>query len=355
MPSTKLVQVVSQYPPQVGGISDYAAKLAQAFETSGQPLHTIVTSDRCTPDSSKKVTVLRSATGSELLRAIEQLEATAVLLHFSGYGFARWGLCYWLVEGLRAWKQGGTNRKCVIIFHEVYATGPIWRASFWTSFPQKQIATDLAQLSDAAFVTSQGGYAQLKPLHSDLSLEILPVFSNVGEPPEMLPLSSRDGIAVVFGGAGRRDRAYKSLAKQTDDLVAGFTQLGITEIIDIGPGNSAPKNVADFPVCALDLLSEEVISGWLQRTRLGVADYPLDKITKSGILAAYFAHGLLTVNTSCIGRLPDDLVEGREFINLQRFNKGGFDAQSVASSGFTWYQSHRLSTATKRLIHKLSI
>lgn len=344
-----LVQITPEYPPKIGGVGSYAANITQSFQYRGELLHTIVTNNHHDVEPSNKVYKLISSTGQELQRSLEDLGSTSVLLHFSGYGYARWGLCYWLVKGLREWKKDRKDRRIVTIFHEVYATGLIWRASFWTSPPQQQIARDLAKLSDMAFVTSQGGYEMLKPLYPELSLEILPVFSNIGEPDEVIPLNHREGIAVVFGGTGQRDQTYRVLKHHTDALMSGFEKLAITEIIDIGPGHCAPKQLAGFPVRTLGILSAETVSNWLKCVRIAILNYPLSMITKSTIFAAYLAHGVLTVNTSCVGHIPKDLVEGREFVNLYHFSKGAFDAQTIASNGFVWYQLHNLSKITDQL------
>ncbi len=347
--TTVRVQIVPEYPPKIGGVSSYAAKLACSFQAFAEPLHTIVTCNYHHWESTDTVSRLASPTKEEILKKLEELGSRSVLLHFSGYGYARWGLCYWLVESLSAWKKNKNDCKLITLFHEVYATGPIWRASFWTSPPQRQIAKKIARLSNTAFVTSQGGYERLKPLHPELPVEVLPVFSNVGEPKEIISLHLREGIAVVFGGAGRRSSTYRALESQTDDLVAGFKQLSIKEVIDIGPGNCAPEYLSGFPVHTLGTLADEIIFDWLQRARVGLSAYPLPMMTKSSIWAAYFAHGLLAVNVSGVGRLPGDLAEGREFIDLHRFGNGNLNAQAIASAGFLWYQHHRLSITTNRL------
>jgi hypothetical protein len=75
-------------------------------------------------------TSLARAEATELTTALRDTDR--VLLHFSGYGYARRGLCRWLVDGLTRWKAAGAQRRVVTMFHEVYASGPIWRSSFWT-------------------------------------------------------------------------------------------------------------------------------------------------------------------------------------------------------------------------------
>lgn len=287
---------------------------------------------------------LPQRTAAALVKALGA--ADTVFLHFSGYGYARWGLCRWLVEGLQAWKRRTPGRRLVTVFHEIYATGPIWRISFWTAPQQRRIARDLARLSDAAFVTSQGGHTQLRALAPDLSVEVLPVFSNVGEPADVMPLSARPSLAVVFGGSDPRARAYAAAAPA---IAAGFDRMGITEVIDIGPGQVAPQALADRPVRALGALSAEEVSTWLSSVRIGLLDYPGHVLTKSSIAAAYFAHGVLAVNTSNAGRLPHDLADGREFVAPDWFSHADTAPQTIADAGLAWYRPHGLEATVRKI------
>ncbi|KPP95361.1 glycosyltransferase family 1 protein [Erythrobacter sp. HL-111] len=334
-------QITPYYPPSISGVGDYSKLLADAAEQAGQELSTLVASG--TPSGA---TALRAHSARELNQALEASEA--VLLHFSGYGYAKWGLCHWLVEGLTAWKGVDARRRLVTIFHEVYATGPVWRASFWTSNSQRRIARELANLSDVGFVTSQAGYDRLKALSSDIPLEVLAVFSNMGEPDWVEPLAQRQPVAVIFGGPSKRKSVY---AAEHAALAAGMDRLEVQEIIDIGPDQIAPKVFAGRPVRALGALPEKEVSKWLLSARVGLIDYPRHVVTKSGIAASYFAHGLLVVNASRIGNLPRDLAEGREFETPEGLASGGNDPERVARVGYAWYQPHNLSQ-TWRKIHE---
>lgn len=340
-------QITPAYPPSISGVGDYSALLVNSFREAGYEISTVVTSTEGNLKSSEEVIPLDKPEASALAQLLAS--SKGVLLHFSGYGYAHRGLCRWLVDGLQLWKQSRQERQLITIFHEVYATGPIWRASFWTAGSQRRIARDLARLSDSAFVTSQAGYERLHVLHPALPLQILPVFSNVGEPQVVAPIAERDSFAVVFGGSGKRTRVYKALAQQTSPTEAGFKRLHISEVIDIGPGACAPQSLAGLPVRKLGSLPPQEVSTWLSRARIGLIDYPLHVITKSGIAAAYFAHALLVVNTSRIGCLPDGLIEGREFISLKQFREGFFEPQLVTTNGWTWYQPHNLK-ATAHII-----
>lgn len=345
----RIVQITPAYPPTISGVGDYAALLYQAFLTMGYEIKTLVSTATAETDG---VLVLQHKGNTTLANALES--ADVVLLHFSGYGYARWGLCHWLVDGLRQWKEGSTKRRLVTLFHEVYASGPFWRTTFWTMLPQRQIALHLAQLSDAAFVTSHAGYEQLNDLHPAIPLEVLPVFSNVGEPNKRLPLLDRDPLAIVFGGSSGRSKTYQAARRAEDALAAGFDQLGITQVIDIGPGDCAPVQLAGRPLKNLGILPAQEISNCLGQSRIGLIDYPRHVLTKSGIAAAYFAHGLLMVNMSCVGVLPDDLQEGREFVGLAHMHNGVYEPQEVASDGLAWYLTHNADITAQRILKQLT-
>ena len=82
-----------------------------------------------------------------------------VLLHYAGYGYQARGCPTRLVAGLRDWKRRGGGR-LVTVFHEVYASGPPWRSSFWLFPFQRRLAAERARRSDG-IVTSLEIYRSL--------------------------------------------------------------------------------------------------------------------------------------------------------------------------------------------------
>ena len=87
---------------------------------------------------------------------------------------------------------------------------------------------------------------------------------------------------------------------------------------------------------------------------MGLVDYPLHVVTKSGIVAAYLAHGMLWVNLSEVGSLPEGLAEGREFVHPASLasTRAEVNVEEVAAAGHAWYRTHDRA-ATARLIHEL--
>lgn len=343
------VQIVPAYPPSISGVGDYAAALVQNGLFEGLRINTVVASPTPVPYYNSHTFVLGRLTSDALCAALEEIEASSVLLHFSGYGYARWGLCSWLVNGLKYWKTRHTDRHITTIFHETFSTGPFWRSSFWTSNMQKIILLELAHLSHAGFVTSEGGFSQLAQAFTGKPLEFLPVFSNVGEPLSISSLDRRRPQAVVFGGVGSRQRFY-DLAKQHNESICRlFDHFRISDLIDIGAGPIAPPTLAGRPIRALGSLEAKDISEVLANTKLGMIDYRSDCLSKSTIAASYFAHGVLLVNINRIGEKPTCIKEGLQFISLSQTMALDVDLSAIAIQGHALYQANRLDEIQRKI------
>lgn len=345
-----IVQITPAYPPDICGVGDYAAILAWKFQDMGLPIETLVARPGGAMPKDN-IGLARGVDTTELAEALDKYNR--VLLHFSGYGYARRGLCRWLVDALRRWKAGMGKRRLVTMFHEVYATGPVWRMSFWTASPQKRNARDLALLSDAHFVSSAGGHTKLIQLLPDINAELLPVFSNIGEPDAPAPLCEREGRAIVFGGSAQRQKAYKALKRVESELTRRLNQIGVFEITDIGPNMRVPKRIAGCDVKPMGVLPGQEVSNILARARIGFIDYAGDVLTKSGIAAAYFAHRVLIVNSSPIRGEATDPQEGEHFLGLANVMRGVFDTQKIADAGWSRYRLHGTSETIDKIQAKL--
>jgi len=355
-----IFQVVPRLPPAIDGLGDYALNLArQLRQDFGITTHFLVGDPTWTGNQEIEefpISQVTERSANTLLSLLPSGKST-VLLHYVGYGYAQRGCPFWLVEGLQRWRTANANHHLVTMFHELYASGLPWTSAFWLSPWQRNLVARLVRLSDRA-ITSKQLYGDIlhklsKSKHTHISA--IPVFSNVGEPQNLLPLAKRQRRLVVFGGRNRRLRIYQhSLAV----LSRTCKMLKIKEVVDIGAATGLTLSpVNGVPIVEMGQRPASVISTILSNSLAGFLDYSPDFLAKSTIFAAYCAHGMLPVNTCC-NTLPVDGVEsGKHYwIPDEQATKLHNDRewQAIADNAYTWYQSHDLTAQAKIVANLLT-
>ena len=322
---TSVVHIVPTLPPPLEGVGGYALALADALRDRGIDSTFVAAAalPARTPEALR--TALAAWTGPEAGKR------PAALLHYAGYGYHPRGCPDWLVEALEGW-----DGRLVTAFHEVWATGPPWRSSFWLSPRQRRLAGRLARRSDG-LVTSLGIYRHnLLRRAPGREVTVMPVFSTVGEPDAVPPLGARDRTLVLFGGSGVRGRAWRDCAPA---LNAVCDRLGLAEIWDIGPPSAeTPAALKGRPVRQLGPLPAAEVSRRLLAAMAGFVAYPAPFLGKSTVFAAYCAHGMLPVSA---WHRPRRRVEPpppfwRPAAALSD------DPQKVADRARDWYSRHTL-------------
>jgi hypothetical protein len=217
---------------------------------------------------------------------------------------------------------------------------------------QRNLASRLAVLSNRCLTSTQAYAKLLNELSLGKHTEIptLPVFSNIGEPQQVLPLTKRDRRIVVFGSPSNRQRVYQESLAQ---LELTCQLLGISEIWDIGPSTSLTlSTINGIPVVELGQRSAAEISGILSNSLVGFFDYPCDYrvkstyLTKSTIFAAYCAHGLLPISARY--NMPIDGIEvGKQYWIPEGQTTSLQGLQAIADRAHAWYQTHNLSVQAK--------
>jgi hypothetical protein len=351
-----VTQVVTGLPPAVDGIGDYSLNLARELRKEfGIETQFIVGNPNWIGAKDiegfpvNKVTVHSTASLLSLLPNEAQTR-TIVLLHYVGYGYAKRGCPFWLVEGLECWKRNSASTHLVTMFHEVYASGPLWTSAFWLSSVQRHLAVRLVQISDR-YLTSKQGYGRiLQELAQSKQTQLLtlPVFSTIGEPKQVPPLAQRYRRLVVFGGCSNRIRVYQ---KSGLELSETCQRLKIEEIWDIGPPTGLGLSTIDgIPVVEMGSQSASNVSDILSNSLAAFFNYHLNYLAKSTIFAAYCAHGILPVSPRSHKLSIDGIIAGRHYWspvdNTQRFHNLE-ELQAIANNAYAWYQTHNLSVQAK--------
>lgn len=360
-----LIQVVARRASEPDGVADYALALARALRAyrgansvflSGTPSVEAMPVE----DDWKTVCVPQrhAQTLADTIQCLSaETDARAVVLQFSGYGYQKRGVPFWLVDGLRIWKRRNGRVPLVTIFHELYATGRPWQSAFWLSPLQKRIARSILHLSSAA-ITPTDLYSRSLSQWRDRNVSkitAMPVFSNVGEPGCGSAPCARTAAAVVFGRAGVEDRLFGTYHSKIERIIS---VLGIEKILDVGPRESSiPRTLAGAPVIAKGVLPPPAVSELLQRARFGFVVYPLDLIGKSGVFAAYAAHGVVPIVLSDKQGMFDGLQPARHFLDGLRLGTCAdtHDLASMQRALFGWYTAHSLKVQAEFLANSIPL
>ncbi len=276
---------------------------------------------------------------SQALKEGDQIASTkSVLLHLSGYGYARKGAPFWLLEKMIALRP--QVESFGIFFHEIYATGPPWRTAFWMSPAQRYIAMRMVRLCDYWITNRELSEAWLKSYSTTKLHATLPVFSNVGE--GRSPLVARSRTAVVFGGPELRSSTY---SRHGAELLSWARRHGIS-IVDIGAPMADLQLVArlkDLGVAFKGRLDAVTTGEILSSAAFGCLTYDFRYVAKSGVFAAYSSYGLCPILFSTDYGAADGLAPHVHYmpgLPAADIEQAAFIA--MASNASAWYKRHDL-------------
>jgi hypothetical protein len=339
--AVNIVHIVTAIPPVVCGVGDYG------FCINEQLGHEYGFSPRLyVPEPSH----LATKKAADLKLTLQSAEA--VILEYSPYGYQRYGIPWWLLRTLSQWKACGFGRRLVTIFHELYAVGRMWSSAFWTAPPQRYVTQKLAKLSDGAITTTRRQAEILKAWNPRMELALLAVPSNVGEIPDEQLNRYRDATIVAFGQIGTRKRLYLENQESWASLRAAMPA---AVIHDLGTSTDLPisKLTGLDSICHGHLPPSEV-SALLRSARFGVLDYGRSTLDKSGVFAAYCAHGVVPIVFRHSTPHSSAVREGRHFLIPSSPELTRADPLRLSQDAHRWYSDHNLRKHS-RVIHSLLV
>lgn len=365
----RVVQIVPRLQPGSDGLGDYACLLALQLAR-----HDVVASfiaagvnrrqdQPWEPGDIRRSSIyIENIDSGSLAMALSTSGAGAVILHFSGYGYDANGAPFWLADGLEKFREK-SGAAVIAMFHETWTKPFPWKKNFFDSFSQYRLARRLLRISDRCVTNTQVHVRQLSRLQPLKPVEFLPVLSNVGE---LDSIGTKDeGLAVIFGRARVKELIYR-------DLVAGektLRELGISRVVDIGERVAVIPSVLRELVTQAGPLDAGSVSAHLRGAKYGLFRYPVRYVGKSGLFAAYAAHGICPVNfwrrsiaddENWFARMPDSadgIERGRSYLAWPdvRKNPSGSSqaAAAVGARALQWYKTHDL-VVTGRIFAKLT-
>jgi hypothetical protein len=346
-----IICIVPRLPPVIDGVGDYTLTLARKLRSSFGVNTIFLAIDLSfnLPSSIDGFTVemIESHSSAGLICSISKFSQniSAVIVQYANYGYDRWGCPFWLIKGLRQWKERAENIKLLTMFHELHNnnSSPPWKHNFWAVPQQKKLAFQLAEISDFVVTNCERYKIAIQEVVRRKDIKLLPVFSNIAEIENFKELKYRERNLVVFGQQ-RRSSVYK----YSLDILTEICQLlSIKSIIDIGPMDRVelPKmtgiQVISLGECSAEKVSETLLNSWV-----GFLNYSSDPLTKSGVFASYCAHGLIPIVHKVEVSLSEKLVSGDNYwnIDLQPVDKILLSqSEMIASRAHQWYQPHNLS------------
>jgi hypothetical protein len=346
-----VLQIVPVLPGTFDGVGDYALNLAKALSADHGITTTFAVARKTSAtvrDGYAVVSGLDRDAAAELGKKCDH-----VLLHYVNYGYQARGVPFFLPTFLRGLRQSCRGR-LLTVFHELYASGPPWKSAFWLRPLQKKIARDIAHLSDAAIVSNETNEAELRKLVSGLSVCVLPVCSNFGEPSlSAAQLADRDPRRwAICGGTAlvaRSLQSFRAVQSRIPDSVS-------PEKLFVLGGSENPavramlSGLPDLQTEYLPAIDRAEASRILSTCSFAWLDYfhrpdvPTTAILKSTAFAAACAHGVIALfpHPGSAISLREDPLPGPYFVAADRMELPD-DRARVAAEVYAWYHRNASS------------
>ena len=358
---TKGAAVVWQIVPRVSvnpdGVTDYAFNLANALGAN-HGLTTVFAPAEPSQASRKGEFEIASIADAGTPPA----EPAHVILHYVNYGYQKRGLPFWLVPILcRVRKTLGG--RLVVIFHELFATGPPWKSEFWLQPLQKRIARDVARLADGMLVSSESMRQMLEQLAPGLDVVVHPVPSAFGEPTlDGAQLCERDNHRwLICGGTQVIERSLRSFVRITGKIPANISPRKL--VVLGGMENQSVREILTsmteikceyYPAVSSDVASQILSScafGWLDYFTAGRVNS--DLLLKSSSFANMCAHAVVCVtpDASAAISLEGDALPGPFPITQADANVPSESQRpEIARRIYGWYHRHASVATLSRLV-----
>lgn len=351
--------VVWQILPRVSdnpdGVTNYAFNLANAL-LADYRLRTVFAPAEPSQISKKGEFEIASITDAGALQPAQ------MILHYVNYGYQKRGVPFWLLPVLRALRKSCRGR-FLVIFHELFASGPPWKSEFWLQPWQKKIARDIARLADARLVSSESMQQMLEKLVPGLDVVVHPVPSAFGEPViGSAQLRERDNHRwLICGGTELVERSLRSFLRIAGAIPTDVAPRNL--VIFGGMENSRVrqllKTLADVHCEYYPAVSPEKASQILSTCAFAWLDYFTagrvnpDLLLKSSSFANICAHAVVCVtpDASAAISLEGDALPGPFAITQADANLPSESQRpDIARRIYGWYHRHASVATLSRLV-----
>jgi hypothetical protein len=360
MTDSFILQIVPQLPGTLDGVSDYALNLAKAL-SARHGLTTVFAVNRETSVEARDGFRVVSGLGLGGPAEVLAQQCTHVILHYVNYGYQTRGTPFALVRFARE-LRGQLRGRWVTTFHEIYAWGPPWKSEFWLRPFQVKIARELIDLSDVCFVSNAPVEKEIHLHDAGKQVQLAPVMSNFGEPVLADFSSASPRRWAICGGTASIERSLSSFEQMHRSIpepffpnhldVIGGRETGriralIQRVADGTPGLSCHYH-PDMAASEASALLAQCSFAWMDYFGKGKPGLVL----KSGIFAAYGAHGVVPIlsHREDAFAVDGDPFPGPWFMTPAALHFPAPDRLTeVRGKIYSWYWAHAASTRLARL------
>lgn len=339
----RIAFLAPRLPPSICGIGDYSSQLLKNLPCSEGILLLVREGLNATKELHPGSNIeLLPSSEEDVIELLNINKVSTLIVQYSGYGYDPRGAPLSLLKSIRRWRSESKARKLILMAHELWYTPPLWKPDYVRQILHKRELCALAACADRVF-TSTSGYAEsLSDIVNKTKLKILPIGSNIN-PIQDPQLSERKlGSWVLFGKQGSRIVSLKALGPKLADLIR---QGCLKNLVVVGSSDGQQLEQEEcnllrsfLPIKSYvrtGLLSNERISEILLNAEFGILAQTPESYTKSTILMAYSAHGVLPVVAK---RTPQIFSWMSSVDDLLTINSANLQLGSLRDEMLSWYQ-----------------
>ena len=293
----RLAVITTRLPPLTCGIGAYSLLLRKHWPEAGETVTFLVVEGAASAEGVPRgdVVVNFNARPAELSRALDEMGAADVLLHYAGRAYHRFGCPLWMPGVIARWKQRHPGARLMVFFHEVPGALPITSRHFWLGKLNARIVRRLAALADVVATNTQNHSEQLRRITGRRGIQLLPVGSNI-EQLDNAVASRNETEFALFGLPFGRLQTLNSLGEH---MRSWLRSRRITRLHLIGPCDDQFAAEADkliegwFKPDIVErhgVLASAEVSRLLSRVGFALTNVTAETWSKSGAFMACAAH-----------------------------------------------------------------
>ncbi len=295
-----MVFIIPQLPPAVCGLGDYSTLLLSNLKLARRPHILVANGAAETNAANPELSVEQlERSSSSLVRKLEEIGASHVVLEYVGYGYQSRCCPLWLLNGLRKWRLRNPEGRLLLMLMELWFAPAWWKPDFLLQHLHRRALQKLAATADRVFVSTDGYARMIQDCVPPGRLRIVPVGTNI------LPVASpgsvprKAGHWILFGRQGSRIVALEKLLPWLSKLrAAGHVSLvqvagarendGFNRTEDRLLASALPSEAYEI----LGRIPSAELSRLMLEAEVGLYSQGAGAYTKSTIFMAYASHGL---------------------------------------------------------------